>query len=338
MKAVKDRRLIIGVDGGGTHTVAVAAAMDGVVVDVACGKGINYNAIGMDQARENLFHLLEGMPRVQAQGYRKICVGMSALDESASEMTTRAFAGKVFDAEKLDLQSDAYVALMGLTLGGPGLIVICGTGSMLLMMDTEGMQHVRGGWGYLLGDRGSGYALAMDGLRAAIDAWEGVGPATCLTEAALNAFSLSSPRKLIDRIYCPEATPGQIASFAREVLALMPADPVAEAIVHQNMRHVARQAAQMLSARPKVTKVGLYGGIFVHHPEVFSLFERQLLALAPSAKVSYPADPPELGALVHMFKAMGTLEEATLVRMRDSYRNFGALNPERHSHLLGVQG
>ncbi len=323
-------------DGGGTNTVAVAAAMDGTVVDIGHGEGINYNTIGMERARRNLSDLLEGMPAARALGYRRMCVGMSALDGAASEATVRAFAGGVFDRDKLDLQSDAYVALMGLSLGGPGLIVICGTGSMLLMMDAEGRQHVTGGWGYLLSDRGSSYALATDGLRAAIDAWEGIGPATRLTEAALRHFDLTSPRALIDRVYSPAATPGLIAQFAREVLVLMPEDAVAAEIIGQNMRHVAMQAARMLAAHPEVTKVGLSGGIFAHHPAVFRLFEGHLSALRPEVTVSRPEYPPELGALVHLFKTMGTLDELMLLRMRESYRNFAAPAARRGAAGLTV--
>ena len=47
---------------------------------------------------------------------------------------------------------------MGCTLGGPGLIAICGTGSMLLLRDREGRTRVSGGWGYLLEDAEIGRA------------------------------------------------------------------------------------------------------------------------------------------------------------------------------------
>ena len=120
-----------------------------------------------------------------------LSVGMPALDTTADETTLRAFAGDVFDPQSLILESDACMALEGVTGGDKGMIVICGTGSMALLDDGNG-QRAAGGWGYLLGDPGSGYGIAMAGLRAAIRHWEGIGPDTGL-RGRLLILASSSP-------------------------------------------------------------------------------------------------------------------------------------------------
>lgn len=314
-----DERLLVGIDGGGTYTKAVAARPDGTVVSMAQGPGINYNNIGVKSARENLRTLLAGMPQVAGHGIRRICAGLSALDAPASQETIAMFAGDAFDPATLDLQSDAYIALMGLTLGGPGLIIICGTGSMLLAVDAQGNQHVMGGWGYLLGDTGSSHALAVEGLRAAIDGWEGVGKPTALMQAALNHYNVTSPRALIDRIYAPEETPASIAQFAREVLRLQASDAMAAGIVARQMEHVALQASQLMNRSPEIRQVGLYGGIFAHNPKVYRMLEQMLLSLQPAASIATPPYPPELGALIYLFRQSGTLTADVLARMQESY-------------------
>ena len=313
-------RVIIGVDGGGTKTVAVAAGMDGSILAVQRGAGINYNNIGMDKARSTLRQVIDGLLEKCGRDYAEICVGMPALDMAADEATTLAFAGDAFDPARLDLQSDAYTALQGFTLGKPGMIVICGTGSILLLMDGKGAQHVHGGWGHLLGDPGSSHTLALSGLRAAIDAWEHVGPKTALTQAAQAHFSLAHPRQLIDRVYAPDCAPDTIARFAKEVLLLAAeGDEQALRIVEMNMAHIAGQAAALINEHPEAFRVGLYGGVFAHNPLARDLFRNSLVQHIPGAIVGFPEYPPELGALIHSFQKRGLITDQLLSQMKSSY-------------------
>ena len=316
-----ENRLMIGVDGGGTHTIAVAARSDGTVLGYAKGAGINYNAIGLEKARHNLYALITGMPCVLENGYSRICVGHSALDGPADEATTHSFAGSSFDFSQLDLQSDAFAALMGLTCGKPGLIIICGTGSMLLAVDKEGGQHVMGGWGYILGDMGSSYALAIEGLRTAIDGWEDIGEKTALMDAALSHFQITSPRDLIQAVYAPETTPSIIAQFAKEVLRLNDSDSVATEIISKQMRHIALQAEKLLARYPEIRHIGLSGGIFTHNPSVFAQLKQLLNKTDSALTVAFPTYPPELGALMHLFMQQGMLNDEVRERMQKSYQH-----------------
>jgi N-acetylglucosamine kinase-like BadF-type ATPase len=321
------RGLWIGVDGGGTRTTAIAAREDGTVVALARSGGLNYNNIGMDKARENLRGAVaELLAACGAEAYETLCVGLSALDREADAAERAAFAGHVFDPARLDLQSDAYTALMGFTLGAPGMIVICGTGSMLLALDKRGEKIVRGGWGHLLGDPGSAYTLALEGLRAAIDASEGVGDGTGLLDSALRFFRLSTLRDLIPRVYAPDFPPEQLAQFAREVLTEAAAgDAVALGVLRRNMAHVARQAAGMLAIAPEAGRVGVYGGVFTHNPFVRALLGELLAAIVPGASVSLPEYPPELGALIHAYRRRGeTLSPQRLQNLKQSYAALSA--------------
>ena len=314
-------RVLIGVDGGGTKTVAVAARMDGTILAAQRGIGINYNNIGMEKARDNLKEVIDRLLARCSRDYEEICIGMPALDMAADEALTRLFAGDAFDPARLDMQSDAYTALQGFTLGKPGIIVICGTGSILLLMNGKGGQYVQGGWGHMLGDRGSSHALASAGLCAAIDAWEKVGPETALGDAAMQHFSLSTPRQLIDRVYAPECGPHGIAGFAKEVLILAAqGDEIARTIVEKEMIHVAAQAAALIVQFPEAYRVGMYGGVFAHNPLARDLFIGALTKRIPHAQVSMPEYPPELGALIHVFQKRGLLTDLVLSNMKESYQ------------------
>ena len=314
------QKLLIGIDGGGTHSTAVAAYPDGRIAAVAYGGGLNFHNSGVETVRLRLEEMVDELCRKSGCEAEEICVGMSALDAPADAATTRLFAAGTLRTEQLDLQSDAYIALMGFTMGKPGVIVICGTGSMLLMLDGSGQQHAAGGWGYLLGDAGSGYTLAREGLLAVIDASEGTGPATSLVQDALSFFGADAPRGLIDRIYDPSATPDQLAGFARHVLTRAKEnEPVSLEILRRNMARLARSAAQLISQSPESGRIGLYGGIFAHSELARELFSRELAALAPDAQVCRLDYPPELGALIHLFKKRGMLRDDVLALMKSTY-------------------
>ncbi len=317
--AVHDR-IMIGVDGGGTHTLAVAARADGTILGREKGAGINFYNIGMDKARENLASVIDRLCSRLSEPYDTMCVGISALDSAADSATTKAFAGDVFDPDRLDLQSDAYTALMGFSLGQPGMIIICGTGSMMLLTDAEGKQHVRGGWGHILGDPGASHTIALKGLRAAISDWEGIGEKTLLREAAEKCFSLSEPRELIERIYCRDYDPSYVAKFAREVLMLCEAgDAQAIKIVKGDMEYVAAQAAALLRESPEVKKVGLYGGVLTRNPKARGMLTEALLAKDSSLTVRQPEYPPELGAIIHCYVRYGMLNDDILNNLKTSY-------------------
>lgn len=315
------QRLLIGIDGGGTHSTAVAAWPDGRIAAVTEGGGLNFHNSGVETVRHRLEDMADALCRQSGCEAEEICVGMSALDAPADEATTRLFAAGKLRQDQLDLQSDAYIALMGFTLGQPGVIVICGTGSMLLMLDGQGRQRAAGGWGYLLGDAGSGYTLAREGLLAVIDAFEGAGPATPLTADALQYFGADAPRGLIDCIYAPDATTAGMAGFARHVLARAEeGDPAARGILGRNMQRLARSAALLTASAPEANRVGLYGGVFAHSALARTLFVQALQKAAPDTCVCTLDYPPELGALIHLFQKRGELTQEVLCRMKSTYQ------------------
>jgi len=317
------RGLLIGIDGGGTHSTAVAAYPDGRIAAVAHGGGLNFHNIGVERVRRHLEEMVDELCRKADAEAELICVGMSALDGPADEKTTGLFTTGAICPGRLDLQSDAYVALMGFTAGKPGVIVICGTGSMLVMLDRTGREHVSGGWGYLLDDAGSGFTLAREGLLAAIDSVEGLGPATPLLGDALGFFDADAPRTLIDRVYAPDCTPDRIAGFARCVLArVAEGDGIACDILERNMKRLARHASRLIDAEPEAARVGLYGGIFAHSEEARRMFSEALKETHPEACVRIPEYPPELGALIHLFIRKGALNNEVLNLMRSTYEEY----------------
>ncbi|MDR1569059.1 MAG: hypothetical protein LBS72_01055 [Oscillospiraceae bacterium] len=307
--------IIIGVDCGGTRTSAAAVRADGVLLGRCEGAGANFNNIGINAARDNVFNIITNLLKLcGADGYRVLVLGMSALDAPADEETARRFAGELFDPTRLRMVSDATIAMSGATLGQPGMVIICGTGSMMMLLDGGGREHVALGWGIIPGDPGGSYTLAVQGVRAAIDAWEGVGASTALTEACMSFFDIKTPRALIGRLYSPGVTPGSLADFARFVLdAARDGDKAAANIVYGNLRAVAEKAAMLIGEHPEARTVALVGGVFDHNKWARDWFKNELLDRVPNLLIGPPEFPPEIGAALIGLKS--TRSDAACISM-----------------------
>jgi hypothetical protein len=86
---------------------------------------------------------------------------------------------------------DSITALAGASVGQPGVIVIAGTGAVAYGQLADGRSFRSGGWGYLMGDEGSGYDLGIGALRAITQASDGRGTSTCLIEMIPQYFALA---------------------------------------------------------------------------------------------------------------------------------------------------
>lgn len=311
----------IGADGGGTRTTAVLMSEKGAILKVLRGKGLNYHAIGMEKARAHLKELVDALTAdLNDASDIRIGVGMSALDDAPTEKQLSDFSGNLFPKEKMFLHSDAYMALMAATLGQSGALVICGTGSMAVYADKTLRQTPAGGWGYLLGDYGSSYQLAIDGIKAAIRAFEGTGKQTRLTDEMMNRFSLSYPRQLIDYVYAPSTAPSDIAGFAINVLnCARSGDAVSLNIVKEHFDILSR-IVDSLTGHSIPDTVWLFGGVFEHNEWVIRLFEEMLSRFQKGIRASLIPYPPAIGSAVYAMKMNGTLTEKVLETMKNTYK------------------
>ena len=311
----------IGADGGGTRTTAVLINEKGEILSVARGKGLNYHAIGLEKAQMHLKELIDALTRPLSDASDvRIGIGMSALDDLPTDKQLSDFSGNVFSKENLFLHSDAYMALMAATLGESGALVICGTGSMAVYADKTLKQTPAGGWGYLLGDYGSSYQLAVDGIKAAIRAFENTGAQTQLADAMMTRFSLKKPRDLIDYVYAPSTAHSDIAKFAIDVLNLAHnGDKTAMDIVNENFDILSKIVDSLTSHKLPET-VWLFGGVFEHNAWVIDLFEKMLARFSPAVRASLIPYPPAIGSAVYAMKMCGTLTENVLETIKNTYK------------------
>ena len=247
----------LGIDGGGSTTRAVLADARGEAVAAARAGSLNYRAVGFEIARESLRSIVE---QIDIPIYAAF-IGNAALSGPAPENELRALCEGILEPEFLAMDSDLFIALEAMDTQGPCAVAIAGTGSMAAGRtgEDEPVFHT-GGWGWLLGDEGSGFHIAWEGIRAALRGYEGSGPATGLTGELCRHYGVGAPEELLDAFYDPPKEPREVALFARAVLDSE--DAVAREIISRCASDFACTVQALLRKLPDDAPLGLWGGIF----------------------------------------------------------------------------
>ncbi|MGE4249383.1 MAG: BadF/BadG/BcrA/BcrD ATPase family protein [Parvibaculaceae bacterium] len=181
-------RLFLGIDGGGTKCRARIRAEDGALRSEAIGGFANIYS-DFDAALSTILATAREALRkagLIGAGLERLHVGLGlagVVTEEAAERVRRA--GLPFAAFSVDV--DAYVACLGAHDGRDGGIVIAGTGSAALAL-VGGKRHWLGGWGFPLGDDGSGAILGRAALRRAALAFDGMIESSFLLDELLAEF------------------------------------------------------------------------------------------------------------------------------------------------------
>lgn len=119
-------------------------------------------------------------------------------------------------ADRLRITTDIEIALEGAFGTGPGIVLTAGTGSVGIARDPTGAIHRSGGYGWQMGDEGSGYSIGRSALGAVGRAADGRSPATALTPAILAATRAPQLEALIR--WSARAGPAEVAALAPVVL------------------------------------------------------------------------------------------------------------------------
>jgi N-acetylglucosamine kinase-like BadF-type ATPase len=268
---------VVGVDAGGTGSRAVVVRAGEVVERRDLGP---LNVLLHADAVDRLAALLTGV-RASAAGLG--LAGIRSADDAdrvASQLTARTGA-------RVAVGDDADAALAGAFRGGPGVVVIAGTGSAAAGRHADGRTARVGGHGFLLGDEGSGYWIGREAVRAALRAADGTGPPTALQTTVQAAF-----RRLLDAEREVHERPTDRQLLARLVpgvaMAARGGDREATRILAEAAAHLA-DLAGAVRARLGPLPVAGVGGVFR------CALVRDAFAAATGAVT--PAEPPELGAL-----------------------------------------
>ena len=272
--------LILGIDGGGTKTVAWLARVDETSTGQVVGRGVagpsNVRMLGPTAATDSL---REAVTAAFADANMdESCVASACFDDERAAI--QQWAARCAIADRIQVVHDALIVLHAGTPAGHGIALISGTGSFAFGRNSAGETARCGGWGHLFGDEGSGYTIALSGLKAAARLADGRGPCTLLLDLFLKHLDLREPSELISTIYSDTVDRATIAGYSRVVFQACDAgDTIAAEIVEQVGRDLAELVVTLtrsLKFGDAVVSLALTGSVLLSRADVRTALRAEL--------------------------------------------------------------
>jgi N-acetylmuramic acid 6-phosphate etherase len=301
---------VIGVDGGGSKTVAVILDEQGKVVGRGQGGSANYYHVGLPGMRAALTQAIQAALQGAGIGLGQVSAmtwALAGVDRPDERRALLALAAQLAPDVAVQIENDALAALVGGVGTRRGVVLVAGTGMIVYGEDGQGGRARAGGWGYLLED-GGGYSLGRAALRTITLAHDGCRLPTRLTDRVLAALNLAQPADIVAWLYAPDRQVADIAALSPVVLAeaeagdvvaldmtARAADALAEAV-----EAVTRRLGLDINQFPLVLAGGLLTG---------SLLYRELVAQAVHSRVPFaqPMLPYAEAAVGAAWLALATL-------------------------------
>ena len=290
--------LCLGVDGGATRCRARLRDADGRALAEAVGAAANIHvdfAAAVAAMRAVVDEALAKAGLAESdRGAIAMGLGLAGFKQGSDQ--TRVAAG--FPGFRLVCAAnDATTACIGAHAGADGGLVIAGTGSAAIAR-VQGQETIIGGRGFALGDDGSGSHIGLDALRSTMRAFDGLGPATTLTDDILAEFG-GDPVAMMN--WALQAKPGDFGAFAPRVFEHAAShDPVALGIVNAAARAIGALTLGVVALGAE--RVALVGGV--------GEAMRPYFELDVVARLSPPLYDPTDGAILLVGGVVASQREA----------------------------
>jgi N-acetylglucosamine kinase-like BadF-type ATPase len=312
--ALNGKRIVIGVDGGGTKTEGAIVEEGGRILAEGLFPSTNPHSNPHDQVRDALARLVSELcakANVVPAQLDGICLGMAGADRPADqELLTGMIRPHLSENSKLVIVNDAVVAMVAVLKRLHGILVIAGTGSICLGYDGATGERVRaGGWGHFLGDEGSGYMLGLRALRSIMYSYDQRIPKTTLTDRILGELKLSSPTDLVGWIYLGKNGKTEVAALSRLVHEEAEnGDAIAQQILETEAAALTELVVpvyrRLFGGSGSRVELALWGGNLLNTKRYRELFTEKVAA------TGLPVDPvvrdarAVLGAATHMLNSL----------------------------------
>ncbi|MBW4679927.1 MAG: ATPase [Microcoleus vaginatus WJT46-NPBG5] len=328
---------VLGIDGGGTKTVCILMDKTGQAIGRGEAGPSNYQTVGLEAAGNSIRDAIaQAAAPLGEVSVEAICVGLAGVGRSQDVQAVRGLVQQLLSSSELPVKpslqlpsleinhqelsadhllhsqlsildssrvivcNDSAIALVG-GVGKPvGVVIIAGTGAIAFGQNHQGQTKRASGWGYLLGDEGSGYHIAIRGLSAVVRSYDGRLGETILTERITKHLNLNSIEDLVEVIYRRGWGVKQIAALAPIIdEAAAAGDLIANNIINEAVEELvlaARVVSQALFKPEETFEVVTMGGVWRGVANLRGRFATSLAEIIPSATVIWAKHEPAYGA------------------------------------------
>lgn len=277
--------MILGIECGGTHTVALRC--QGRNVQEWRGGPANLRLLSDARLRRHFRAICQALGTADAIG-----IGMAGARTETDWARIRRVAAAVWPGVPCLATNDLETALAASSpplspqpSALPQILVLSGTGSCCYGRAPGGKVARMGGWGHILGDKGSGFEIGLRALKAVVFYWDRDGDWTPLGRRLLRALQLNEPNDFIG--WVQSAGKADIAALAVEVFAAAAkGDAIARDILEGAASSLAKDAvscARKLARAGEPVRFVFAGGVLLKQPKFARKVAQQIGTLWPGA-------------------------------------------------------
>jgi N-acetylglucosamine kinase-like BadF-type ATPase len=274
----------LGIDGGGSKTAFLLVDdYYNEICHVQTGPS-NHLSVGNDAAREAI---AQGISQLTEQP-NIVCAGFAGAGRPDSIAFYREVLQSLIPgAQVIIIESDAFISSIGAIGIDPGVLLIAGTGSIVIGRDKDRSMFRVGGWGPYFGDEGSGFWIGREAVRAALRSLDSQSP-TGFTEQVATGLGLKSISEVVGAWAGGKIGVPDIAGLFSDVVDFYPAEPsrqiLSEAAAHlRSLVEIAAKRVGLPDCRKSLS------GSVASHPVM-----RQLIGIS----FEEPRHSPEWGAVI----------------------------------------
>ena len=311
--------IVLGVDGGGSKTFAVAVDERGCVLGFGRGGCGNYEGSGLQAAMAEVAKACRSaLKEARVERAAVGCFGLAGADFPQDfEMLEQAVSALGL-ADAVQIYNDTRVAFAAGSRRGCGAVVIMGSGMNAAGFAPDGRECRLPGEGYLYGDWGGAYSIGAEVMHLVMRAHDGRGKRTALAAMVLERLGARDMDELTRMLYHGEIPDPAIGALTPLVFpAAAAGDEAACGIVKRIADETAFAALAMLrrlGLQEEPREVVLGGGVYrAGGALLFDVVRQKIREGAPSAEVIVPTVEPVIGA------AMLALDKAG-IEVNDSMR------------------
>lgn len=263
----------VGLDIGGSKTRGILWVNGAIAADASVGSA-NIQNVSVETARQNMAELFA---RLEVGDVEVVFAGAGGVDTDDDAAALRGLIAPFVPGARITVVHDTRLLLAA---GGSttGVAVIAGTGSAAWGANADGAQARAGGWGYLLGDEGSGYWLGREAVRYSLHRMDLGSPADELTQGLLKYCQLEEPGELIGHFH--QGTTRRYWAAASPVIFAAAANGHAHALalVEQAGADLAQMAHQVANQLGIAGPIVLGSGLGSNVPALQQAFIKHLAA------------------------------------------------------------
>jgi len=308
-------RLVLGMDVGGTKTAAAIMNERGVVLGQGVGASGNINFVTLAQAEESFTSAIEAARRMAGVEVLKTEINIIGIEPEPDPL--HPIITRLTGCDRILHKKEGECSLVGGLVEPVGISLIAGTGSVGWGRNKQGRTHMTGCWG-TIGDEGSAYDMARQGVNAAFWAEDGRGPQTKLLDNLRQYFGVRLIRDAVTTIYQNPDVRKNFAALSRIVMQTADeGDAVAKGII----RNCAEQLALLITTAARVLEmdkapyhVAATGGLVSRGGPFFEMVRDEIKKTHPQAELLNPRFEPVIGATLIGLQQLGIPWDADVAK------------------------